>query len=654
MSERDFDIFEPEETIGKIWHAYASRLDAPAATHADAVVTLPEVEGRLGVFFRGLGGAHGTEIKPATAQVSHHRLSLRRALGTWRETVARPSFDGEAMRLPEQIAEFPAREANAALYFWIVASMAHAPAPVAESDPLRADLRALAASVRMTRDTLADCPGLRGFYETLVAACRTLRPATSLPRHEAAMESVIRHLLGGPTPGSDLARAMLSAVRNTDGDGAADLSAFNAPRKYRPFRPVPLWPDIRPLARHLDVDRLPEAEEQGEGGTEAESTKRARRSDSDLAERRDSLIVHKFEAIFSWVESLNMNRRVEDDDEDTARRAAEDQDELALGQVSKKTATRLKFHLDLSPEDADRERLSGEHLYPEWDHRKSAYIPDHARVLTSVADAPPDLPATMTDPAVGRRIRAVKRQFEALRPRRVILPRQIDGDEMDMEAAISSLVELRATGHGSNRVYRAARTQDRDLAISVLMDVSRSTESAIGDRMVIDVEREALTALAWGLEICGDDFAIDTFSSLKRGRVYVQNCKGFDESMGPRIEARIGGLTPAFYTRMGAAIRHVSTTLDTRPNSRRLLLVITDGKPNDLDHYEGRHGIEDTRMAVREARRRGQAVHGVVVDQNGQGWVNRIFGTGGFSIVPDANRLTAALPEIYRQITGGA
>lgn len=649
MSEREFDIFEPEETIGKIWHAYASRLDAPD-DHEQAGVDLSDVQGRLGVFFRGLGGSHAAEIKPAVDQVSHHRLSFRRALGTWREREAKPSFDGEAMRLPERLTTFPAREANAALYFWIVASMAHAPDPIRDNDPLRVDLRALRASVAMTRDTLADCPGLRGFYETLLDACRAQRSDAKLPKYESAMESAIVHLLGGPEP-TGLAHDMLVAVRQPD----ADLSGFAAPRNYRPFRPVPLWPDIRPLMERATVERLPEAEEQGDGDTQApEGFHRARRSESDLAERNDSLILHKFEAIFSWVESLNMNRRVEDDDENTARRAADDQDELALGQVSKKTATRLKFHLDLSPEDADRERLSGQHMYPEWDHRKNSYIPDHARVLASLADECEEPPEFATDPGAQRRIRAVKRQFEALRPKRVILPRQLEGDELDIEAAIAAQVELRATGTGSDRVYRAARTQERDLAISVLMDTSRSTESAIGDRMVIDVEREALAALAWGLNACGDDFAINTFSSLKRGRVYVQTCKGFDEPMTARVESRIGGITPAFYTRLGAAIRHVSSDLADRPNSRRLLLVITDGKPNDLDHYEGRHGIEDTRMAVREARRLGHAVHGVVVDQKGQGWVNRIFGNGGFSVLPDASRLTAALPEIYRQITGGA
>ena len=121
---------------------------------------------------------------------------------------------------------------------------------------------------------------------------------------------------------------------------------------------------------------------------------------------------------------------------------------------------------------------------------------------------------------------------------------------------------------------------------------------------VIDIEREALAAaLAWGLDACGDDFAIHAFSSLKRDRVYMQCAKRFGEPMTALVEARIAGLKPGFYTRLGAAIRHASAGLSTREaRKRRLLLVITDGKPNDLDHYEGRHGIEDSHMAVREAR----------------------------------------------------
>ena len=154
------------------------------------------------------------------------------------------------------------------------------------------------------------------------------------------------------------------------------------------------------------------------------------------------------------------------------------------------------------------------------------------------------------------------------------------------------------------------------------------------------------------MNACGDDFAIHAFSSLKRDRVYIQKCKGFDEPMSPLVEQRIGSLRPGFYTRLGAAIRHVSADLSEQTRKRRLLLVITDGKPNDLDHYEGRHGIEDTAMAVREARRAGHAVYGVTVDRDGKSWFARMFGQGGFHVIPRPERLTEALPMIYRELVG--
>ena len=135
---------------------------------------------------------------------------------------------------------------------------------------------------------------------------------------------------------------------------------------------------------------------------------------------------------------------------------------------------------------------------------------------------------------------------------------------------------------------------------------------------MIEVEREALAALSWGLSACGDDFAIHAFSSLKRDRVYIQCAKRFGEPMSDTVEYRIAALKPGFYTRPGAAMRHASAGLSQQARKRRLLLVITDGKPNDLDHYEGRHGIEDSHKAVLEARRQGHAVFGITVDRDGK------------------------------------
>lgn len=643
MVKIEFEPWEPEETVGKLWHNFASRLDAPLA-HEGAAVDLSEVGGRLAVFFRGLGGSPSIELRPVSDEISSHRLSWRRRLGTEAEAVPRTSFDGEVLRLPKRLAVLPTREANGALYVWLVAAAAHAPERLEGDDPLQTDLRTLKVVRQMVADTLENAPGLHDLYDALCQGILHYRPRTNLPPSEARVEAVVRHMLGEELPvnAEPFWQAMISG--ETDG--------LSAPRNYQSYRPVPLWPELRPVqfsegheVESRDTEGPPE-----EGG---EGTHRARRRKSDQAERNDSLILHKFEAILSWAEFLNLNRRVDDDDPDNAKKAADDQDEIGLGQISKAPATRLKLHLDLAPEDVDRERLSGKVMYPEWDVRTGRYLPDHCCVLTSVAEVGEENAAYAHDPAAARRIRAVKRQFEALRPGRVTTRGHLDGDALDMDAAVRSQVDRLANGDGSDRVWLQSRPEARDLAVSILLDVSRSTESAVTGRAVIDIEREALDALAWGLDACGDDFAIHAFSSLKRNRVYVQRCKGFDEPMGKLVEQRIGSLRPGFYTRLGAAIRHVSADLSAQSRKRRLLLVITDGKPNDLDHYEGRHGIEDTAMAVREARRAGHAVYGVTVDRTGKSWFARMFGQGGFAIIPDPDKLIYALPQIYRQLVIG-
>ncbi len=645
MGKIDFEPWEPEETIGKLWHAFASRLDAPEVHHG-AAVGLSEVGGRLAVFFRGLGGSHKVELRPVSEEVSHHRLSFLRRLGTDVEALPQASFDGEILRLPETLAVFPVREANAALYIWLTAMVAHAPRHQTESDLLRSDLRALQLIEETVRKTLAAAPGLRPLYAALSHGHLQQRCAAPRTRVETSVEKLVRHMLGDQTELAPDVRRLKAKLQDDD------LSDVTAPRGYRAFRPVPVWPQLRDVVFSA-ADVVESHDTEGAPEEARGKTVRARRRKSDQAERKDSLILHKFEAILSWAEFLNLNRRVDDDDNDNAKKAAEDQEEIGLGQISKAPATRLKLHLDLAPEDVDREKLSGKILYPEWDTRTGKYLPDHVCVLTSVADADPEQDIAAKDPRAARRIRSVKRQFEALRPGRVTTHGHLEGDGLDMDAAVRSQVERIASGVGNDRIWLQTRPEARDLAVSILLDVSRSTESAITGRAVIDIEREALTALAWGLNACGDAFAISAFSSLKRHRVYLQTCKRFDEPMSVAVEHRISGLKPGFYTRLGAALRHTSGELEAEARKRKLLLVITDGKPNDLDHYEGRHGIEDTRMAVREARRAGQAVFGVTIDKAAKSWFPRLFGRGGFAVIPHPDRLTQALPQIYRQLVGG-
>jgi nitric oxide reductase NorD protein len=631
MALNPLDLMEPEETVGKLWHDMAHGMGA-AVSYPDAAVALSQVRTSLSVLFRGLGGAAGVELSESAAQLVQHRRSLTRRVATERDKMFVASFDGGGLRLPPVIDWFDDPALNRAAYFWLTALAASfdpetMALPDEWLDPLAFDAAQIAANTDACTRAQARCPGLRLAYGRMAQLVASARPHHSLPAAEAAIEAAIRNQL--------------------DGTKIDTPAPQPTPRGYMPFAPVRVW--LRFAAPGAgDAAAAEDAPETAAPPPTATLTKRklGLRRDRGEANRTDSFILHRFESILSWVESMNLNRSVDDDDDENAQKAADDQDNITLSRVDKRAATRLRLHLHLSPADADHEALAGEFTYDEWNHRSRSYMKDHCRVL----EAPPQDTAEPFVPNQ-RRIREVRRQFEALRPRRILRPRQIDGPELDLDALIASRAEIAATGQGSDRIWQATRQIERDLAVAFLIDTSRSTEAAVGDTSVIDVARDTLAALAGGIDAAGDRFGIWGFSSLKRDRVFVTRCKAFDQPMSAEVTRNIGALRPSHYTRLGAAIRHVSAHLAHETAARKLLIVLTDGKPNDLDHYEGQHGIEDSHMAVREARRAGQTLHGVIIDEDGQDWFARIFGRGGFSLLPNPARLTRALPDIYRQLT---
>ncbi len=638
-------FWEPEEAVGGLWDRLAEKLDAEPG-FPDAAVELAAVKGALGVLFRGLGGAPGVEIKAASEQMSTHRRSWRRRLARDSERVKAARFDGSTLFLPQKIDHFPDAELNRKLYLWLAAlAVVAKPAEEVSADPLRRDVIRLRRAQADSERALVLFPGLAPIRDALYAATLSARPAFDGPAVEKEIEDWIR---------ARLARAPLridTSLQRALGGEAESFATIAAPARYKAFRPVLLWGERIPSPGGGGGRRGDEAPEPGEGASDgAEQAMKASRQKSDRVERKDSFILYRFEAILSFGDFLNLNRDVDDDDEENARKAAADTDRIDLAQHRKKPKTRLKFDLDLAPEDGDRERLSGKFVYPEWDWKRAALIPDQARVLENVA--PESAEGLKLDAAARRRIETVRRRFEALRPRRKWLSRQMEGGEIDLDACVRAVSDRRAGGEASERLYRDARNEERDLAVAVLFDCSRSTESAVEGRPVIAVAREALIALAHGLEACGDDVGLYAFSSLRKERVFVDVCKSFEEPFGKKVDSRIAALKPGFYTRLGAALRHVSFRLAERPNAKKLLLVITDGKPNDLDHYEGRFGIEDTRRAAMEARRRGQAVFCVAIDAQARFYLPHLFGPAGFAIVSRPEKLAATLPAIFRNIVG--
>jgi nitric oxide reductase NorD protein len=251
----------------------------------------------------------------------------------------------------------------------------------------------------------------------------------------------------------------------------------------------------------------------------------------------------------------------------------------------------------------------------------------------------------------GRLVRRVRARFERLRPRHVRVGRQPDGSDLDIDACVTMAADLRAGGTVDHRLYVELRPARRELTVALLVDVSASTDSWVsGTRRIVDVEKEALLVVCEALDALGDPYGIFAFSGEGPEDVSVLPLKAFRERTGQVVRRRIAALEADRYTRIGAAMRHVTASICRQPARRRLLLVLSDGKPNDVDVYEGRYGIEDARQAVAEARRQGVNVFCLTVDREAPRYAVRMFGPGGFAVLHRAEQLPSVLIEALRQL----
>jgi len=637
---------EFEEHVGRLWHRWVSAYSASFPDYPEAAISLESIAAPLAVFFRASGGPAGVALASVAARKTSHRPGLRQRLGFDEETLDLARLDEENLLLPPRIALFKDPGLNRDLYFWLAAMLAAMTPTIGFKDPLRQDISSLRQVVKASRAALAEFPGLQSRYQRLQREILGMRPRRTLPPSEAAMEAVICRLLGAKEPLSQEAMRYQQAIL----DPVISLRDYRSPENYRHPLPVPLWANLCHLGTvSTDCADDDETAEPPPAATEnAKDKRKAERRRQDQAERDDPLVFNRFEKILSFAEMVNVNRMVDDEEDKNASSNAEQMDEITLSPNQQRAASQLRIDLDLTPPTTGGEQLGGEHIYAEWNYRIQAYQQNHCRVLTGTQQEETD--ERTTNEQTRRHIRRVKQQFEAFRPRREWLRGQVDGNELDMDAVVRARCDFAAVGEDTAGLYMAARAQARDLAIAILIDVSLSTDAWVEDRRVIDIEKEALLVLAHGLSSCGDDYSIQSFTSHRRHRVWVNTLKSFDEAMCEAIEGRIAALKPGHYTRMGAAVRHTAAELCKRPNRHRLLLVLSDGKPSDSDYYEGRYAIEDTRRAVLEAREKDLKVFGITIDLDAQQYIGHLFGRGGYAMVHKPEHLSQALPGIYQQI----
>jgi nitric oxide reductase NorD protein len=288
----------------------------------------------------------------------------------------------------------------------------------------------------------------------------------------------------------------------------------------------------------------------------------------------------------------------------------------------------------------------GSLLYDEWDHVRQSYRKGWCVLRERDVHPTPDGFVEATLAKHGRLLKHLYRTFEALRGEDRVLKREPHGDDIDVDAVVESWVDRRAGHEGTDRLFRRRSREERDIAVLFMVDMSGSTKGWIND-----MERESLVLLCEALELLGDRYAIYGFSGFTHKRCELLRVKRFDETYGEQVRARISGIRPLDYTRMGVAIRHLTRLLAGVEARTRLLVTLSDGRPDDQDGYRGTYGIEDTRQALLEARNLGVHPYCITIDDEALEYLPHMFGPAHFTVVNQVEKLPFRISDIYRRIT---
>jgi nitric oxide reductase NorD protein len=611
-----------EEQVGALWHRLVTR--ASERRFPAAAVRLEDMAGLIGIYFRALGGDAGLEVKAADEHRHGARRGLLARIAGVGDKLALAWRDDRALLLPPLIDRFPEPGLNRDLYLWLAALA---------TGEARTDDDWLTGNQHLARTTLARFPGLDDRYRRLVAAHLAERPDPArLPPPEAEAEALIRQAL--TTPGS----------------------VTRLPRGRHPPLPVPLWlhPDPPLPMGRATASQDGDEQERAPNDPSADLGRRRRQAErAEMPHKDAGFIGIRMENILTWGEYVRVDRATdEEDDLERAKSAAEDMDRIAVARDRKAGGARLRFDLDLPAACEDDLILADGERLPEWDWKQQCLLPNHCRIQEMLAAEAP--PCPLPD-HLRRTARRLRDQFQALAPARTWRRGLPDGQAIDLDAYLRFATDRHAGAHGDpNRLYADMRSGARDLACLLLADLSLSTDTWVDDRgRVIDAIRDSLFLFGESLAATGDRFAMLGFSSRRRDPVRVHQIKTFAEPYGAVIRGRIQAIKPGYYTRLGAGIRHAAQRLAREDASRRLLLILTDGKPNDLDRYEGRWGIEDTRHAVGEARRQGLEPFCVTIDPGGNDYLPHLFGSGGYVVIRHPAELPARLPLLYARLTAG-
>ncbi len=368
----------------------------------------------------------------------------------------------------------------------------------------------------------------------------------------------------------------------------------------------------------------------------------------DDEKETDGLLLFLPESLMSFMEQVNVDRQENDSFNEDALYDAAELDEVTLGRKDANLASRVKMDLDISANQAEDYPL-GEGFYrDEWDYRKESYIKGYVRIKPQIAlhVEPVSLPKRLT-----KMMKKIEAELDLMEIDRIKIDNLPYGDEINFDAWIEYKGHQNRSNH-PQRFFESFEKKTRDMSTLLLADISLSTEAGVTqDIRVVDMIKDSLMVFSESLQRLEDRFGIYAFSSVKNKKVNFHIIKNFKEKYSDTVRGRIEVIKPGYYTRLGAAIRESVRILDKQQSQNRLLLILSDGKPNDTDRYDGRYGIEDTKKAVEEAKQKGIVPYCITIDVEAREYLPYLFGRNSYSVIRDAKKLPKVLTQIYMNLT---
>ena len=309
-------------------------------------------------------------------------------------------------------------------------------------------------------------------------------------------------------------------------------------------------------------------------------------------------------------------------------------------------------HRKIELEEEERMGLPPRH-YPEWDYLSQTFRPDWVSVYEALhpKGSAADIDKLLAkNAALAKRL---KRMLDLLKPQEKMRIRyQEEGSELDLDIALRSLIDFKSGATPDPRINMSHKTSGRDIAVMLLLDLSESLNEKVAgsEQTILELSQEAVSLLAWAVDKLGDPFAIGGFHSNTRHDVRYLHIKGYSENWNDEVKARLAAMEAGYSTRMGAAMRHAAHYLEAQKADKKLMLILTDGQPSDVDTKDERVLIEDARQAVKEMDQKGIYTYCINLDPKADEYVSDIFGKQ-YTVVDNIQRLPEQLPQLFMALT---